>query len=57
MTLIDIHPTALARDLCLFILLDELVKEGHGEEEAVIIKATLFYSYLGVVMPIYCYTK
>ncbi|TCD64576.1 hypothetical protein EIP91_003904 [Steccherinum ochraceum] len=58
-TLLDIHPTALARDLCMFLLLDELLrKEGSYDQETVIeIKATIFYTFLGVIVPPYCHRR
>lgn len=57
LTMIDIHPNPLARDLCLFMLLDELANDSTSEDNAIIIKATLFYAYVAVLMPIYCYNK
>ncbi|EIM87131.1 uncharacterized protein STEHIDRAFT_167970 [Stereum hirsutum FP-91666 SS1] len=57
MTLIDVQPTILARNLCLFMLLDELMNRSVLDENTIIIKATLFYAYVGVLMPDYCYTK
>ncbi|KAK0442712.1 uncharacterized protein EV420DRAFT_1752253 [Desarmillaria tabescens] len=57
LTLLDIHPSVLARDLCFLILLDNLVSGKYDEKEQVEIKATLFYSYIGIVMPDYCYQR
>ncbi|TCD63140.1 hypothetical protein EIP91_005899 [Steccherinum ochraceum] len=58
LTLLDIQPTALARDLCLFLLIDELVEDhGHSEETRLEIMATIFYAYFGVVMPSYCHQR
>ncbi|TCD64568.1 hypothetical protein EIP91_003895 [Steccherinum ochraceum] len=58
-TLLDVHPTALARDLCMFLLLDELArKEGSYDEETVAeIKATIFYTFLGIIVPPYCHAR
>lgn len=56
-TLVDIHPTALARDLCLLLLLDDLLNDQHSEMDKVEIHATLFYAYVGVIMPSYCYQR
>ncbi|KAH8101280.1 hypothetical protein BXZ70DRAFT_935376 [Cristinia sonorae] len=57
LTLLDIHPTALARDVCIFQLLDELKEGGHAEETAAEIKATLFYIFIGIIMPSYCHKR
>ncbi|TCD63142.1 hypothetical protein EIP91_005901 [Steccherinum ochraceum] len=57
LTLLDIHPTALARDLCIFFLLDELILDESDEEAKTETLATLFYVFLGVVIPPYCYEK
>ncbi|KAK0434477.1 hypothetical protein EV421DRAFT_1909374 [Armillaria borealis] len=46
-----------ARDLCFLILLDDLVSVKYDEKEQVEIKATLFYSYVGIVMPDYCHKR
>lgn len=56
MTFLDIHPTALARDLCILILLDSLSNE-HGAEEQAEIKATLFYVYTAILVPSYCFDR
>ncbi|KAK0230370.1 hypothetical protein IW262DRAFT_397327 [Armillaria fumosa] len=57
-TLLDIHPTTIARNLCLFLMINELImmplrKHTDGAEEAEI-KATIFYVWMGVVLPPYC---
>ncbi|SJL14510.1 uncharacterized protein ARMOST_17971 [Armillaria ostoyae] len=57
LTLLDIHPSVLARDLCFLILLANLVSGKYDEKEQVEIKATLFYSYVGIVMPNYCHKR
>ncbi|KAJ7114132.1 hypothetical protein C8R44DRAFT_881678 [Mycena epipterygia] len=57
-TLLDIHPAALARDLCILILLEQLIDTP---TESLITRAeilsTMFYTFAGVVMPGYCYTR
>ncbi|KAJ7579195.1 hypothetical protein C8J56DRAFT_965062 [Mycena floridula] len=52
-TLLDLHPTALARDLCLLVLLEQLTTDI-SPEDAIEIKATIFYMWLGIIMPDYC---
>ena len=54
-TLLDIHPTTLARDLCIFALLEQLLDTPNSKEKEAEIKATIFYAYLGVIMPSYCH--
>lgn len=56
-TLLDIHPTVLARDLCMLLLIDELMKDGHDEETRLEIKATLFYMFIGIIVPPYCHSR
>lgn len=57
LTLLDHHPTALARDLCLLVLLDDLMSGKHTAEVEAEIKATIFYTYMGALMPSYCYQR
>jgi hypothetical protein len=57
-TMLDIHPGALARDLCIMMLLNELCEmTGDSAITATEIKATIFYTYVGVVMPAYCHER
>jgi hypothetical protein len=57
-TLLDIHPVALARDLCILMLLNELCEmKAQSNVEATELKATIFYVYIGVVMPSYCHDR
>lgn len=51
-TLLDIHPASLARDLCMLVLLDHLDEETRAE-----VMATLFYIFIGVAIPPYCYNR
>lgn len=53
-TLLDIQPTALARDLCILLLLDDLMAGDHDAEETAEIRATLFYVYVAPIMSSYC---
>ncbi|KAK0437373.1 hypothetical protein EV421DRAFT_1828683 [Armillaria borealis] len=57
LTLLDIHPTTLARDLVLFVLMDDLIASRNSEEDEAEIKATLFYTYFGILMPSYCHHR
>ncbi|KAI0672199.1 hypothetical protein C8Q78DRAFT_971550 [Trametes maxima] len=56
LTLLDIHDGTIARNLCVFLLLDELnnVVSSTARSE---IKATLMYTFCGAVMPPYCYKR
>ncbi|EIW52006.1 uncharacterized protein TRAVEDRAFT_53988 [Trametes versicolor FP-101664 SS1] len=56
LTLLDIHPTAIARDLCMLTLLHELSITTEPIIRAEI-KATLMYSFCAAVMPGYCYDR
>ncbi|PBK68015.1 hypothetical protein ARMSODRAFT_1005025 [Armillaria solidipes] len=57
LTLLDIHPTTLARDLVPFVLMDDLIASRNSEEDEAEIKATLFYTYFGILMPSYCHHR
>lgn len=56
-TLIDLHPTALSRDLCVFLLLDQLAETKYNDAEELEIFSTLFYIYIGVIIPSYCASR
>ncbi|KAI0672184.1 hypothetical protein C8Q78DRAFT_971990 [Trametes maxima] len=56
LTLLDIHPTAITRDLCMLMLLHEL-KNATDPLARAEIKATLMYCFCGAVMPGYCYDR
>ncbi|KAJ6568362.1 hypothetical protein DFH09DRAFT_1155208 [Mycena vulgaris] len=57
-TLLDIHPAALARDLCILLLLEQLVDTPtESSTTRAEILATMFYTFAGVVMPEYCYSR
>ena len=57
MTLLDLHPMALARDLCMFFLLDDLTQQDHEEETRAEIIATIFYHFTGIACPAYCHDR
>ncbi|RDB21926.1 hypothetical protein Hypma_010914 [Hypsizygus marmoreus] len=58
LTLLDVHPGALARDLCVFLLVNHLIEM---ESNDIIAKseiiATILYTFLGMVMPDYCHRR
>lgn len=53
LTLLDVSDATIARDLCIFMLLDELNKTTDTTERMEI-KATLMYAFSAPVMPPYC---
>ncbi|KDQ54577.1 hypothetical protein JAAARDRAFT_196488 [Jaapia argillacea MUCL 33604] len=55
MTLMDIHPASIARDLIILHRLDEL--QGAGPEDETEIRATLFYTYCAFLIPDYCHAR
>ena len=56
-TLLDIHPGILARDLCIMMLVDSLRNCDAASPVATEIRATLFYAYVSPVMPAYCHDR
>ncbi|KII94960.1 hypothetical protein PLICRDRAFT_33788 [Plicaturopsis crispa FD-325 SS-3] len=56
LTLVDVQPAALARDILILQLLSDL---AHVEDAAarVEIKATIFYVFCAIVMPGYCHDR
>jgi hypothetical protein len=56
-TLLDIHAGALARDLVVFLLLNELNRGVTDATVVLEIKAALFYMYIAVIMPDYCHDR
>lgn len=57
LTGLDIHPQAIARDLVMLLLLDDLVEGKHSKEVQVEIKATFFYIFAAPIMPPYCHQR
>ncbi|KZP20325.1 hypothetical protein FIBSPDRAFT_789699 [Athelia psychrophila] len=59
LTLLDLHPNILARDLCIMMLLHALMNqvEDAPPTERLEIKTTIFYTYIGVVLPGYCFER
>ncbi|KAL6301519.1 hypothetical protein BKA93DRAFT_796987 [Sparassis latifolia] len=57
-TLLDFQPSALARDLCIMMLLEYLVDHVDVQMTTLLeVCATIFYTYVGVVMPQYCHDR
>ncbi|OSD01022.1 hypothetical protein PYCCODRAFT_1478791 [Trametes coccinea BRFM310] len=54
LTFLDIHPTAIARDLSMLVLLNDL-NNATKPLTRTEIKATLMYTFCGLAMPSYCY--
>jgi len=58
LTALDIHPTAIARDLVFLFLLDQLVDgQTIAPETKAEVIATHMYAFSGVVMPDYCHKR
>lgn len=57
LTMNDIHPSALARDLCLLSLLDELSTSQDNQIKVAEVKMTLISLWMGCIMPLYCFTR
>ncbi|KAJ7662858.1 hypothetical protein B0H17DRAFT_1257681 [Mycena rosella] len=57
LTLLDIHPSALARDLVVLMLLNGCMTSNVDPITLTEIKATLMYTYVGALMPPYAYTR
>jgi hypothetical protein len=57
-TMVDIHPTALARDLCFLLWFQELLESDPSDKIKIAeIKATILYTFAGVFMPPYCFIR
>ncbi|KAJ7327536.1 hypothetical protein DFH08DRAFT_940827 [Mycena albidolilacea] len=57
LTLLDIHPSALARDLVVLMLLNDCMTGGVSPTTLAEIKATLMYTYAAAVMPPYAHAR
>ncbi|ESK89838.1 hypothetical protein Moror_823 [Moniliophthora roreri MCA 2997] len=53
-TLNDIHPQALARDLCLFALLDQVAHIQNDSRIEAELRMTLLCMWMGLLLPKYC---
>ncbi|SJL02420.1 uncharacterized protein ARMOST_05747 [Armillaria ostoyae] len=60
-TLLDIHPTVIARNLCLLLMIDQLMemrmRKNINKVEQTEIKATIFYIWMGFILPAYCHDR
>ncbi|KIM41915.1 hypothetical protein M413DRAFT_71143 [Hebeloma cylindrosporum] len=54
LTLMDIHPAPLARNLVIFSLLDQ-IRLSKDSSKRVELHAALFYLYTSIIMPDYCH--
>ncbi|KAI0315921.1 hypothetical protein OF83DRAFT_1129611 [Amylostereum chailletii] len=50
-TLLDIHPTMVARDLVVFMLMDLLVQGNESPASEIEIKGAIFHTFMGVLVP------
>lgn len=57
LTGLDIHPQAIARDLVMLLLLDEIVEGKLSKEMQTEVKATFFYMFTAAIMPSYCHQR
>ncbi|KAF7790664.1 hypothetical protein EIP86_001620 [Pleurotus ostreatoroseus] len=53
MTMLDIHPAILARDLCILMLLHQLTDDTLDPEARMEIEATIAYTYYALLLPPY----
>ncbi|KII90183.1 hypothetical protein PLICRDRAFT_40377 [Plicaturopsis crispa FD-325 SS-3] len=53
-TLLDIHPAMMARNVLLFMMLNEIVENKVEGLDRLEVSAAITYLWLGVVMPPYC---
>ena len=53
-TLLDIHPAIMARNLLLFMMIDILVQDTLGALDRLELQATIVYVFIGWIMPSYC---
>ena len=57
-TVLDIHPAVIARNLVYLLLLNELVNgQTITPETRVEVITTLMYAFVGVAMPDYCHKR
>ncbi|KAE9410311.1 hypothetical protein BT96DRAFT_371276 [Gymnopus androsaceus JB14] len=56
-TLVDINPTVFARDLCIMLLLNDLLTKKMSSSDKQLTEATLFYVYAAVIMPEMCHNR
>ena len=54
MTLLDIHPAIMARNLLFFMMIEILVQDTLGADDRLELQATMVYVFIGWIMPSYC---
>lgn len=57
MTMLDHHPAMLARDLCVLMLLDQLLDDKIDAVMRLEIETTVAYTYSAILLPPYCATR
>ena len=57
LTMNNVHTSALARDLCLLSLLDELSSLQDSQTKVAEVKMMLISLWMGCIMPLYCFTR
>ncbi|KAG2005845.1 hypothetical protein CC2G_002213 [Coprinopsis cinerea AmutBmut pab1-1] len=57
LTLLDVHPATVARNILFFMFLDQLLEGQLTSTERLEVMTTLFYVCLGWVMPSYCWDR
>jgi hypothetical protein len=57
LTLLDIHPSVLARDLCILMLMNDWMEPNVEPSALTEIKATLIYTFMGAIVPSYCHAR
>ncbi|KAJ3509541.1 hypothetical protein NLJ89_g5174 [Agrocybe chaxingu] len=57
LTVVDIHPASIARNLIMFTLLDEISRNRPKKDSARVVElyATLFYLSTSIILPDYCH--
>jgi hypothetical protein len=53
-TLMDIHPAIIARNLLFFMMIDALVQHTLEDIDRLEVQVTMIYVFIGWIMPSYC---
>lgn len=56
-TCLDLHFATVARDMILFMFLDQLTDESLDSDTRLEVMTALFYVYMGWLLPSYCYDR
>jgi hypothetical protein len=54
MTLLDIHPAIIARNLLFFMMIDILAQDALDPIDRLEVQTTMIYVFIGWIMPSYC---